>query len=161
MVPYRTVFEGLTKDGICYLVAGGFAVNFHQVQRATVDLDLILQIERANILKFVALMKNLGFSPRVPVRPEDFADNAVRTRWITEKQMMVFSFVHHRNPFEVIDVFCDEPIPFDELWAERLEVSAFGFTIPVVGKAHLIALKKRANREKDNYDIEQLKKTPS
>ncbi|MBI4403942.1 MAG: hypothetical protein HY537_07270 [Deltaproteobacteria bacterium] len=158
MVPYRTVFEELDKRQIRYLVAGGFAVNFHQVQRATVDLDLIIEIEKDNILKFVALMKELGFVPRLPVEAADFADDTIRRRWISEKGMMVFTFIHQKNPFEVIDVFSEEPFPFDKLWERRLRVSAFGLELPVVGKADLIAMKKKANREKDRFDIEQLKK---
>jgi hypothetical protein len=158
MVPYRTIFEELHKTPVRYLVAGGFAVNFHQVQRATVDLDLILQIESENISKFVELMNSLGFSPRVPVNAKDFANDTIRKQWMEEKGMMVFSFIHAENPLEVVDVFCEEPIPFKDLWASRLEVSAFGITIPVVGKKHLIELKERANREKDRFDVEQLKK---
>lgn len=158
MVPYKTVFEGLDRYGIHYLVAGGFAVNFHQVQRATVDLDLVIQIERENILKCMALMKDLGYVPRQPVRPEDFANPAIRREWIEAKGMMVFSFIHPKNPFEIIDLFSEEPLPFNELWDGRLEVVAFGIKIPVIGKQHLIELKKRAGREKDRFDIEQLKK---
>lgn len=159
MVPYRTVFGGLNRDGIRYLVAGGFAVNFHQVQRATVDLDLIIQIETENILKFVSLMLGLGFTPRVPVDPHGFADESTRRKWIEEKGMLVFTFIHTKNPLEIIDVFSQEPIPFDSLWKDRMDVSAFGLKIPVVGKDHLIQLKQQANREKDIFDIEQLKKS--
>jgi len=158
MVPYQTVFERLHKAGIRYLVAGGFAVNFHQVQRATVDLDLIIQLEHNNILMFVELMKELGFTPRIPVPAQDFANDIIRKKWISEKGMMVFTFIHTQNPFEVIDIFSEEPLPFEELWKERLEVSAFEITIPVLGKTHLIDLKKKANREKDRFDIDQLKK---
>ncbi len=160
MVPYRKVFEELDKRKIRYLVAGGFAVNFHQVQRTTLDLDLILQIETENILRFVGLMNELDFQPRVPVRPEDFANSEQRTKWIQEKGMMVFTFIHKKNPLEVIDVFCDEPMPFKEIWEDRLEVQAFDVTIPVLGKKHLIELKMQAGRDKDKYDIEQLKKIP-
>lgn len=159
MVPYRKVLEGLTAKSIRYLVAGGFAVNFHQVQRATVDLDLVVQIERENLLRFIGLMKDLGFKPRLPVNPEDFAEDSIRQDWIQKKGMMVFSFIHQKNPFEVIDIFAEEPKPFDELWGARLEVSAFGLKIPVIGKTDLIEMKQKANREKDRFDIAELKKT--
>lgn len=158
MVPYQSVFQALAKLQVRYLVAGGFAVNFHQVQRATVDLDLIIQIERENILKFISLMKDLGFTPRQPVKPEDFADEHIRKSWILDRGMMVFTFIHRNNPLEVIDLFSEEPIPFEDLWKERFEVAAFGLKIPVISKQHLIQLKTKANREKDRFDIEQLKK---
>lgn len=158
MVPYKEVFQALEKSHIRYVVAGGFAVNFHQVQRATVDLDLIIEIEKSNILNFVALMKSLGYVPRVSVRPEDLADEEKRTFWIKDKGMMVFSFINPKNPMEVIDLFTEEPFPFKEVWNQRMEVIAFGLTIPVLGKKHLIEMKKRANRDKDRFDIQELSK---
>lgn len=160
MVAYKEIFSELERRGIRYLVAGGFAVNFHQVQRATVDLDLIVKLERANVLAFVDLLTGLGFRPRVPVDPKDFADEDKRAEWVREKGMMVFSFVHGQSPLEVIDVFSEEPWPFDELESRQFHVRAFGTTIPVVGKADLIAMKERAGRDKDLFDIAQLRKVP-
>jgi len=158
-VPYRKVFEELENRQIKYLVAGGFAVNFHQVQRATVDLDLILHLEKDNILAFVKLMQELGLAPRLPVNAADFANPQMREKWINEKHMMVFSFFKSDNPFETIDLFVKEPAPFDELWARRFEAKAFGLKIRVVGKADLIAMKKDTGREKDEFDIRQLEKS--
>lgn len=80
MVPYQKVFEHLAKEEIRYVVVGGFAVNFYQVQRATLDLDLIVQIEPNNLLKFVHLMKLLQFIPRVPVDPIDLSNAEIRSK---------------------------------------------------------------------------------
>lgn len=158
MTPYREIFVHLAKNKIRYLVAGGFAVNFHQVQRATVDLDLIVHLEKENILAFVKMMTGLGFIPRVPVDPEQFADDKERNRWILEKGLMVFSFIHPDNSFEVVDVFAQEPEPFLDLFQRRLDVKAFGIVIPVLGKKDLIEMKKRAGREKDLFDARLLEK---
>jgi hypothetical protein len=158
MHTYQKIIEGLHSYKIKYLIAGGFAVNFHQVQRATVDLDLILHLQTDNISNFILLMKSLGYVPRVPVRVEDFADPIKRKEWIDEKGMMVFTFVQPSNPFEIIDVFTEEPLPFDQLWNNRFEVDAFGGTIHILGIDDLITLKKRAGREKDEFDIRQLQK---
>lgn len=158
MVPYQRLFEALAKEKVRYLVAGGFAVNFHQVQRATVDLDLILHLETENILTFVKIMNELGFSPRVPVKAEALANAENRKQWIEEKGMRVFSFVHNKNAFEVVDVFVEEPKPFGELFERRLNVKAFGNEIAVVGKADLIQMKREAGRDRDLFDISQLEK---
>ncbi len=158
MVPYQDLFKLLSQRKIRYLVAGGFAVNFHQVQRATVDLDLIVQLEKKNILDFTVIMKELGYSPRVPVKAEDLADPIIRNQWIRDKGMMVFSFIHFKNPFEVVDTFVDEFKPFDELYQRRLSVNAFGIVIDVIGKSDLVEMKKLAGRDKDLFDIQQLEK---
>ncbi len=158
MVPYQKVFVELQQRNIRYLVAGGFAVNFHQVQRATVDLDLIVHLEKPNVLEFVKLMNELGFVPRIPVKAEQFADPIERARWIDEKGLMVFSLMNSQHSFETIDVFVQEPSPFEELYQRRLEVKAFGSVIHVIGKEDLIQMKRIAGRDKDLFDIQQLEK---
>lgn len=60
MIPYKDLFIALMEGGVEYMVAGGFAVNFYQVQRATVDLDLIVLLEQNNIHKFIRIMQNPG-----------------------------------------------------------------------------------------------------
>jgi len=158
MVPYKDLFVQLAEKKIRYLVAGGMAVNFHQVQRATVDLDLILLLEKYNVEKFAQLMKKLGYLPRVPVNPSDLADPVQRKLWTTEKGMTVFSFYHNKNSFETIDVFVDNPFPFDEMEKAKLSVKSFGVEIPVVGLKHLIEMKRAVGRDKDIFDISQLEK---
>ena len=56
VISYRQLFVALAEARIRYLVAGGVAVNLHQVQWATADLDLILHLERENLLHFAKLM---------------------------------------------------------------------------------------------------------
>ncbi|HSA59428.1 MAG TPA: hypothetical protein VLJ37_07050 [bacterium] len=162
MLPYVRIFQALREAGVRYLVAGGVAVNLHQVVRATVDLDLILHLEEKNILKFVRVMKDLGYTPRVPVAAEDLADPKKRRQWIEEKNMMVFSFIRPDNPMEIVDVFVKEPMRFASLDKRRADVEAFGLKIPVVGVADLIRIKRKAGRERDLYDISLLskKRTP-
>jgi nucleotidyltransferase AbiEii toxin of type IV toxin-antitoxin system len=157
MIPYKDVFQALDVAKVRYLVAGGIALNLHQVLRATVDLDLIVQLDQENAAAFVKVMSALGYVPRVPVKAEDFADARKRTEWINEKNMMVFSFINPGNPMEIIDVFVREPIPFEEAYRRRKEVEAFGAKIPVLAIEDLIVLKELAGRPKDLYDVAQLK----
>ncbi|MDB5038070.1 MAG: uncharacterized protein JWQ35_1598 [Bacteriovoracaceae bacterium] len=158
MVPYKKIFEGLEKKKIRYLVAGGIAVNLHKVQRATVDLDLILHLQPKNTLSFIKMMLALGYRARLPVDPMDFADASKRKNWISKKRMLVFSFLNPSNPFELIDIFVKEPKPFKDLWRRRLEADAFGIKIRVISKKDLIDLKRKAGRPKDLFDIKELKK---
>ena len=158
MVPYQDLFIALAKENIRYLIAGGFAVNLHQVQRATADLDLIVHLEEQNLQRFVTLMTHLGFQPKLPVDPKDFAKADVRETWLREKNIMVFSFYHSRNSYETVDVFVEEPKPFDELAARKLAIKAFGVAIDVIGLDDLIDLKSSTGRDKDLFDVDQLRK---
>ncbi len=158
MIPYQSLFVALAQNQIRYLVAGGLAVNLHQVQRATVDLDLIVHLERDNLLRFVKVMDSLGYQPRVPVRSIDLADEEKRRSWIEDKNMMVFSFLNPKNSFEVIDIFIQEPAPFEDLFKNKTTVQAFGVGIEIVGVEDLIKMKRVAGRDKDLFDIQQLEK---
>jgi len=158
VVPYKDIFIALDRSKIRYLVAGGIALNLHQIIRSTVDLDLIVQLERENVLDFVKVMTQMGFVPRVPVKAEELADESKRESWISEKNMMVFSFIHPENPMEIVDIFVREPLPFVDAYSRRKEVEAFGVKIPILGVEDLIKLKEEAGRPKDRYDIDLLKK---
>jgi hypothetical protein len=107
MALYQELFVALSENKISYLVAGGFAVNFHQVQRATADLDLIVHLEIKNVEKFISLMKQIGYQARLPVEAMDFANPEIRQKWIEEKNMLVFSFYNPKLKFETIDVFVE------------------------------------------------------
>lgn len=103
-------------------------------------------------------MKDLGLTPRVPVKPEALADRKQRKNWIKEKGAAVFSFINPNNPFETVDIFIEEPVPFKDLWKRRHEKVLFGYNIKVLGKKDLIKLKKKAGRAKDIFDIQELQK---
>ena len=155
---FAEIFRELAKEDVRYVIVGGIAVNLLGVPRFTADLDLIVALERKNIQKFAKCMTKLGFKPKVPVTAEMFADPKNRENWIKEKNMIVFSFWRPDHPYEVIDVFVKEPIPFKELWSKREKVSLENIKIPVISIGHLIQLKKQAGRLQDVSDIEALNK---
>jgi hypothetical protein len=157
MIPFIKIFKKLHCLKVKYLVAGGVAVNLHQVNRATMDLDLIVHLKKENVEKFSNVMAFLGFVPKVPVDPNLLGNKKERTKWIEEKNMIVFSFVNPDNPIEIVDVFVKEPLPFGQLYKRRKDVKAFGTTIPVLGIQDLVFLKESADRPKDQFDIYALK----
>jgi hypothetical protein len=155
---FTEIFRELAKEDVKYVIVGGIAVNLLGVPRFTADLDLVVALDEKNVLKFANCMSRLGFRPKVPVTAEMFADPKNRESWIKEKNMIVFSFWRPKRPYEVIDVFVKEPIPFDELWSERERIALENIKISVVSIRHLIKLKRQANRLQDASDIEALKK---
>lgn len=132
-------------------------MNIHGLERATHDIDLIIFLEKENILRFSRAMKRLGYQPKIPVKPEDFADKKLRESWIKEKNMVVFSFYHPKNPFEVIDVFVYHPRPFQEMFRARKGTLLSGFMVNAVGLKDMLFLKEKASRPKDEMDIRYLR----
>jgi hypothetical protein len=153
---YEEVFRELDRRRVRYVVVGGVALVLHGVVRLTVDLDLMVHLERQNLTEFVNAMERLGYRPRVPVSATDFVEPENRTRWIAEKGMTVFSFFHPSEHGKVVDVFVDEPIPFRDVDAERTVREAGGVRIPLVSIRHLKQLKARAGRPQDLADIAAL-----
>lgn len=153
MTPYITIFQALNDAEIRYIVVGGIAVNLHGVERATADVDLVVYLERENLLRFAKVMTSLGYRPKVPVKAEAFADEELREQWITEKHMLVFSFINLKEPLELIDVLVRHPLPFESMYKNRVQQKALGTIIPIAGLEDLIELKRAAGRPKDLFDL--------
>ncbi len=153
---YGEVFKALNKARVKYVVAGGVAVVLYGYVRNTGDLDLIVFLEGKNLKLFFNALKTVGFLPKVPVTQEQFSDAKQRNQWKKTKGMIVFSFVYKDPPFQLIDMFVDEPIAFRDLYQKKKNIRVEGITIPLISIAHLIKLKKKAGRNKDLDDIVQL-----
>jgi hypothetical protein len=76
------VLAPLEEAGVRYLVVGGVAVVLHGYLRTTLDLDLVLQMERDNLERALKALAGLGFQPRVPVPLTSFADPQIRETWL-------------------------------------------------------------------------------
>jgi hypothetical protein len=155
----EAVVSALNAAGVRYLIVGGLAVNAHGYQRATVDLDLVIQLQRDNILAGLGALEGLGYAPRIPVQAEQFADPALRESWRAEKGMLVFqlhSELHRTTP---IDVFVYEPFDFDAEYGQALsEPVAPGVEARIIRLETLMEMKRVANRLKDLADLDALQK---
>ena len=153
---YEDVFRKLGESKIRYAVAGGVALVLHGVVRLTADLDLIVELSAENLRKFITAINELGYKPKPPVSAEDFIDPRNRKAWKEEKGMEVFSFYHPKMPINLIDVFVNEPIGFNEIESEIVIFKARDIEIHVISKKHLKVLKRKANRPQDIADIDAL-----
>lgn len=152
------LFSALNKKKVRYLVAGGVAVNLYGIERATGDIDIVVHLEQHNLEKFVEVMKELGFRPKIPVKLEYLLSNKIREEWIREKGMKVFSVYDPQNPYFLLDVFVEEPFDFDKVYEERKSIKAGNVRIPLVPIKRLIEMKKKVGRPQDIADVYYLRK---
>jgi predicted nucleotidyltransferase len=154
------MFEELLADldsrGVRFVVVGGLAVVIHGVVRLTADIDLVIALDRPNVLRCVEALTARGLRPLLPVNATDFADEGIRDNWVNTRNMQVFTMRDEANPLPVVDLFATEPIPFEELWSQADKLVLGGRTIRVASLHHLIAMKRAAARPQDLLDIEQL-----
>lgn len=155
---YEEIFRELNKKKIDYVVVGGVAVVLHGVVRLTADLDLMVHLDEKNLAKFVEVMNELGYRPRVPVKAESFVDPENRKSWIEEKNMRVFSFYHPKKNIMLIDIFVNEPVPYDKIRQDAVIMKMGNLLIPTVSLNDLIKLKKISGRPQDLADIDALKR---
>ena len=153
---YEEIFEKLNDSGIDYVVVGGVALVLHGVVRLTADLDLMVHLEDGNLRKFVNIMNELGYRPKVSVKAEDLVSAENRARWINEKNMKIFSFFHLEKPINLVDVFVEEPMDYKTIRANAVKIMSGNVFIPVVSIKDLIKLKRISGRPQDIADIRAL-----
>jgi hypothetical protein len=149
------VFAELNRQSVRFLVAGGVAVVLHGYLRTTADLDLIVQLEPENILRALGALESLGYRPRAPVSPEDFADESVRESWIQEKNLQVFSFWSDQSPQLEVDLFVREPFDFEAVYKQTKETQLDKTSVRVVPRDILIEMKRRIGRPRDQMKPSQ------
>ena len=155
----KTIVKALNDAKVKYLVVGGLAVVAHGYERLTVDVDIVIGLERENITRGLNALYSAGWRMMIPVTPEEFADPKMRESWRKEKNLValrLWSDLHRRTP---IDVFVYEPFDFNKEF-ERAKWENIGGALPapVVSYHTLLAMKKEAGREKDLLDIQALAK---
>lgn len=150
------VLGALNDAGASYLVVGGVAVVLHGHLRTTADLDLVVHLDRDNVLRAVKALSDLGYRPRAPVDIEAFAEASNRESWIRDKGLTVFSLWNASTPALEVDLFVTEPFDFADVDSRALTVQLDTTQARVIGLSDLIALKQAANRPQDQADIEAL-----
>ena len=154
----EAIVRTLDAASVRYLVAGGLAVNAHGYLRLTQDVDIVVRLLPANVIEAFRALASIGYRPRVPVSGEQFADEAQRRQWISEKGMKVLNFhsdAHRETP---VDVFVYEPFDFDAEYAAALDQElGAGLRLRFVSIPTLIAMKELAGRPRDADDIQHLR----
>jgi len=135
----ETIVKALKRAKAQYLIGGGVAVVAHGYERFTKGLDLVIGLERKNILRGLRALLAIGYQMRIPVTREQFADPVLRESWRREKNMVVL-----------------------QLWSDAhrraLRVPICGkVTAAIVGYEALLKLKKSAGRSQDLLDVEKLR----
>ena len=153
---YEELFSELNKQRVKYVITGGIAVNLHGIPRVTGDIDLLIDLDKKNVIRFSNAMKILNY--KAPVSIEDFCIKKNREDWIKHKEMKVFSLWNKEVPYRIVDVFVENPIDFKMLYKSRLNISVGKLIIPVVSIEHLIKLKTIAGRKQDMADIVSLRR---
>lgn len=154
---FEPVLAQLDKAGVRFVVVGGVAVVLHGHARLTADLDLAIDLTADRPAKAIRALTEIGMVPLLPVPPSDFADATKRRQWVEERNLKVFTLYDPADPMRQVDLFAEDPVPFDDLWERAVEVNLNSTTFRVASIVDLIAMKLAAGRPHDLADVEALK----
>lgn len=135
-----------------FVVVGGYAMALHGMVRATMDVDLVLNLKLEDFEKAERVLGELGLKSRIPVRAQDIIK--MREEYIKQRNLIVWSFVDYKNTTRQIDILINKNL-------KDLEVEVLSFAgrkIPVVSLVELARLKKEAGRPQDLLDLENIKR---
>lgn len=155
---YYEIFKKFNELKIDYLIVGGLAVNLHGVPRMTYDIDIMIKLEKKNILKIIKQLVEWGYRLKIPVDPMELGDIKKIKKWIKEKGMKTINFYHSDFPIAEIDIVIDSPIPYSKLKSNAIYVKISEEKLPVINIHDLILIKLEAGRKQDLADVESLKK---
>lgn len=163
MNPYREILKSLADAQVEFIVGGGVACVLHGVERLTMDVDVAVHMQPANLERFVDVMSALGLKPRVPVSPQALLDPAFVRMMIDEKHALVFSFIDPDQPIRHVDVFIKADLAYEALLPDSEWVDMDGYRVRIINRARLLAIKRAIHppRTKDAIDIEFLSRDKS
>lgn len=141
------VYRALNKNRIKYLVIGGIAVNLYGLMRLTRDLDLMVDLSRDNLDKFIKVIESLGYETKVP-----------QTKW---DKLTAIAFTHKTDETKRVDIFLRNPINFKGAYKRRKVFSVDDLKISCVSLDDLMKLKNKSERIRDLADLGFLEKMKS
>ena len=152
------ILRALTDANVQFVLVGGFAVQLHGFVRTTIDLDLVLAMDDANLTKFIDVATQFGLAPIIPVSIHSLKNAKQIDQWHKEKGMIAFALREPQVSGSVIDVLVRPEVTFDQLQVDAATVDLFGRSIKIASIEHLLFMKRIANRPKDQIDVDALEK---
>lgn len=141
----KAIVAALDENGIDYALCGGLAMAVHGLPRATVDIDLLVRVEKLEEAKSV--VRTLGYT--IEAQPMSFHKGAIEIRRLSKIDPSDGDLL-------MIDFLLVTPA-VAEAWDNRIRVASARGSVFVVSREGLIALKSLRRSGQDLDDIERLK----
>ncbi len=136
--------ELLEKYTVHYMVVGGYAVQFHGVDRPTTDLDLWVHDSAENITNLKSAVAGFGYPQ------PDVIDRLANDPNLTQQ------LGRPEAPIELMTHLVQ--VDFTDCYMHAIEMEVNQITVPIISKFDLIAYKRAYGRPKDLADVKKLKK---
>lgn len=145
------ICDAFQKEKLPFALIGGYALALHGIVRATIDVDLVLQLKLNDYQKAEDILGKLGLRSKLPVSANEIIK--MRKEYIENRNLLAWSFVDYRNPMNQVDLLITTDLK--EIDIELIKVA--GRRIPTANLKSLLKLKMKANRPQDQIDIKNIK----
>ena len=141
---FRDFLEALAREGVEYLVVGGYAVGFHARPRYTKDIDIFVAATPENRARLVAALTAFG-------APSEVVQGA--------QQQTATDVLWMGQPPNRIDILASiEAVDFAPAYARRVEADWAGVPVHVICIDDLATNKRTVGRDQDRLDVAALEK---
>lgn len=148
----ENVISALNQHKVQYALVGGYAVALHGAVRGTVDIDIIIALNKRSYRQSEKALNSIGLKPRLPVSADDVF--SFREEYINNRNLIAWSFINPDNPLEIVDIIITE-----DAGKTRYVTKSFnGTKIKIAAIEDLIRMKKKSARKQDIEDIKALEK---
>lgn len=155
---YLDLFRTLEEARIRYLLVGGLAMNLHGVPRMTMDVDVVLAMDPANLQAFVDLAKRMRLRPVAPVSIESLLDPDVLRRWKQDKGMVAFALKGTDPGAPTVDILIEAPLDFESAYRRAEHRLLQNVRVTLAAIDDLISLKSGTGRAQDQADVQHLRR---
>lgn len=158
---YIDLFRELARHQVQYLLVGGLAVSLHGVERATMDVDILVAMDPNNMTALIEMAKALELQPVLPVALESLNNLALLKEWHETRNLTAFALSTREIAGVTLDILLFSPLDFSGMLDRAVTFKIADVDVHVASIDDLIALKRIANRAIDLSDIEHLEKVKS
>lgn len=137
----NSLYHQLKKYKVNYLVAGGMAVNYYGIIRATKDIDLFLEATAGNMANLLQAMEAAGFETAQETTPEE----------LLKMDVTVFKDIIRVDAITTI-----EGLDFGRAFENKEIIEIRNNRIFLLSLDDLIASKRNTGRSIDAQDVEKL-----
>jgi hypothetical protein len=142
---FKDLLSALAREGVEYLVIGGYAVSFHARPRFTKDIDLWVADNPENLRRLAAALDEFGAPEAVVVAIKSGSSDDIVWFGVPPTRVDILRRVEGGS--------------FQAAHERRAEVTWDGVAVAIVGRDDLIALKRAAGREQDLRDVRALERS--
>ncbi len=139
---FKDLLEEFARDGVEFVLVGGWAVAFHGRPRTTKDIDLVLEGSPENLERASRALARFGAPANV----------AAAAKTMTEDEIVYLG----QPPLRIDLLRSIDGIEPQALFAEAVEALVDGVRFRVIALGHLLANKRAAGRPQDVIDAEFL-----